>query len=390
MSFKPVSFKMIPFIDLKRQQQDIRPEIEKRFQSILDHGQYIMGPEVADLEAALAADCGAAHAISCANGTDALELALRALGIGVGDFVFIPSFTFVATAEAVSLVGATPVFVDIDAKSFNMCPVNLNAALQSNDAQQRVVIPVDLFGLPASDDIEAVAQSAGAKVIADSAQSYGASANGRKVGRRAKISTTSFFPAKPLGCYGDGGALFTDDNDLAELLRSLRNHGAGESRYDNIRVGRNSRLDSFQAAVLLEKLKIFGTEIENRNRSAAIYTAHINKKWAGYIRAPQVVDKVVSVWAQYTVLIEDPRLDREALIAALKMRNVPTAVYYPKCNHLQAPYLDAPRAPGGLPVTEAIQSRVFSLPMHGWLAEETQEQILEALDAALEDLLQQG
>lgn len=340
---------------------------------VLDHGQYIMGPEVAELESTLAAYCGVEHALGCANGTDALILALMALDIGEGDAVFAPAFTFVATVEAVRLVGATPIFVDVDSESFNLCPDSLaeavDAVRKAGDLRPRAIMPVDLFGQPA--DYRAIGEIAAAEcleVIADAAQSFGAQLDGARVGRLARISTTSFFPAKPLGCYGDGGAVFTDDEDLARLIVSLRNHGQGSDKYDNVRVGLNSRLDTLQAAVLLEKLKIFDDELRCRDDIAARYRSLLGND----CQVQRLIAGATSSWAQFTLLAED----RDGLRAHLKDHGIPTAVYYPKPNHLQGPYLEAPRAPKGLPVTEHLQQRVVSLPMHPYLDEALQDGIV--------------
>lgn len=367
---------MIPFIDLAAQQRRIRPRIDAAVAAVMDHGQYIMGPEVARFEAALAEHCGALHAIACANGTDALVLALMAHEIGPGDAVFAPSFTFVATVEAIRLVGATPVFVDVREDTFNLCNRSLAEAIAAIRAEgalrPRAIIPVDLFGQPADyAAISALAAGEQMIVIADAAQSFGASLHGTSVGRLARVTTTSFFPAKPLGCYGDGGAMLCDDTDLADRLRSLRNHGQGADRYDNVRVGLNSRLDTIQAAILLEKLAIFSEEVAMRDAVARRYNAALSAR----VRSQAMLDGATSVWAQFTLVTEN----RDRLRAALSDAGVPTAVYYPKPNHLQAPYLEAPRAPQGLPVTEYLQDRVFSLPMHPYLDEATQDRILAAL-----------
>ena len=365
---------MIPFIDLGAQQARIRDKLDASVARVLDHGQYIMGPEVAELESALASYCDVEHALGCANGTDALILALMALDIGEGDAVFAPAFTFVATVEAIRLVGATPVFVDVDSESFNLCPDSLaeavDAVRKAGDLRPRAVMPVDLFGQPADyRAIEEIAAAERLEVIADAAQSFGARLDGVRVGRLARVSTTSFFPAKPLGCYGDGGAIFTDEEDLARLIVSLRNHGQGSDKYDNVRVGLNSRLDTLQAAVLLEKLKIFDDELSRRDKIAARYRSLLGND----CQVQRLIAGATSSWAQFTLLAED----RDGLRDHLKDCGVPTAVYYPKPNHLQGPYLEAPRAPKGLPVTEHLQQRVVSLPMHPYLSEELQDRIVD-------------
>ncbi len=372
----------LPFIDLAAQQRRIRERIEARLRRVLDHGQYIFGPEVGELEEALAAFCGARHAIACGNGTDALQLAMMALGIGPGDAVIVPSFTFVATAETVALVGATPVFADIDPESYNLSAASLERAVaraRAEGLRPRAVIPVDLFGLPADyDALEPVAAAAGLRMICDTAQGFGASYRGRRTGAIGDLATTSFFPAKPLGAYGDGGAVFTSDDGLAELVRSLRNHGAGSHRYENVRIGMNSRLDSFQAAVLLEKLAIFPEEIELRQQVAQRYAEGL----ADVVEVPRVPEGSVSVWAQYTVRTR-PGQDREAIMAALREAGIPSVIYYPLPLHRQKGYAHFPADPEGLPATEEAAERVFSLPMHPYLSAEDQARIIEALRAAV-------
>ena len=371
---------MIPFIDLQQQRARIEAEVNAAIDNVLRHGQYIMGPEVGKLETKLSEFSGAKHSISCANGTDALVLALRALNIGQGDAVFVPSFTFVASIEAVKLVGASPIFVDVDLYTFNMCSNSLSEAIEfvkkADHLTAKAIIAVDLFGQPADyQALNIIANRENLDVIADAAQSFGATQNNVRVGKLAKISTTSFFPAKPLGCYGDGGAIFTDDDDLATFLRSTRNHGQGTDRYDNIRVGINSRLDTLQAAVLLEKLKIFEEEIVARNNIAKRYHNILPNSLTKQV----VLSNTTSVWAQYTVLSEV----RDNIRELLGKNNVPTAVYYPKPNHLQKPYVNDLCAPNGLPNTEYLQERVFSLPMHPYLDQETQDQIISKLQQAI-------
>ena len=367
---------MIPFIDLQAQRARIKPQIDEAIARVIEHGRYIMGPEIAELESELASFCGAGHVIGCANGTDALQLALMCLEIGPGDAVFVPSFTFVATVEAVALASATPVFVDVEQDTFNLSPSSFAEALDSvirdGDLTPKAVIPVDLFGQPADyPKIREIAHGAKLTVIADAAQSFGASFGNRKVGTLGDISTTSFFPAKPLGCYGDGGALFTDNEEWASLLRSYRNHGQGVDRYDNVRIGLNSRLDSIHAAILLEKLKIFAEEISLRDAVASRYMSALPSGFTAQV----LRDEASSVWAQYTLLHEE----RDRVCAQLKKSDIPTAIYYPRPNHLQAPYREAPLAPNGLPVTEYLQDRVFSLPMHPYLDNDTQMNIISAL-----------
>lgn len=371
----------IPFIDLAAQRRRIGPAIDAALVAVAEAGQYIMGPEVAKLEAELAAFCGAAHVISCASGTDALILSLMAKGIGAGDAVLCPSFTFAATAEAVALVGATPVFVDIEADTFDMSATSLREGISTARAaglRPVGIIVVDLFGQPADyDAIEAIAAENDLWILDDAAQAFGATYRGRAIGRIGQMTATSFFPAKPLGCYGDGGAIFTDDADLASILRSLRVHGQGSDKYDNVRIGLSGRLDTMQAAVLLEKLKVFPEEIIARDRIAAIYGEGL----AGDVIVPTVIEGATSVWAQYTIRL--PAGTRDAVSAALKAVGIPTAVYYPKPLHLQTAYRHFPVAGNGLPVSESIAEQVLSLPMHPYLDLPTQTRIIDEVRAAV-------
>ncbi len=371
----------IPFIDVAAQRRRLGRAIDDAVARVLTHCQFIMGPEVAALEKALADFCGARHAIGCASGTDALLLVLMAKGLGPGDAVFCPAFTFCATAEVVALLGATPVFVDVDERTFNMDAASLARAIpvaKRHGLRPAAVIPVDLFGQPA--DHDAVAPiAAGEKlfVLDDAAQAFGASYKGRKLGTLGLATATSFFPAKPLGCYGDGGAVFTDDDHLAEMVRSLRVHGQGGDKYDNVRIGVTGRLDTIQAAVLIEKLKIFPEEIVARERVARCY----NTALADLAVVPQVAKDSTSVWAQYTIRLAPGRRDR--LAADLKAVGVPTAIYYPKPLHRLAAYAGFPVADGGLPVTDRLAQEVISLPMHGYLDESTQDRIVAAVRQAL-------
>jgi dTDP-4-amino-4,6-dideoxygalactose transaminase len=373
------------FIDLGAQQERIKDKIDARIQTVLEHGKYIMGPEVKEFEAGLRSFCGARHALGCANGTDALQLALMALGVSRGDAVFCPSFTFAATAEVVPFMGAVPVFVDVDPVSFNMCPKSLERAIthaRTLGLNPSTVIPVDLFGLPADyDAIEAIARAEGLKIIADSAQGFGATYKGRTTGAIGDIATTSFFPAKPLGCYGDGGAVFTNDDGYATLLESFRVHGKGSDKYDNVRVGANSRLDTLQAAILLEKLAIYGDEIAARQQVAARYAAGLSD----IVDVPQVPEDCVSVWAQYTLQLR-PNQDRAQLQAALKNAGVPSVVYYPMPLHMQTAYRDFPRDPEGLAVSEGLAGNVLSLPMHPYLSTDDQDQVITAIQNALQSV----
>ena len=365
----------LPFIDVAAQRRRLGSRIDDAIARVVNHCQFINGPEVHELERDLSAFCGAKHSIGVSSGTDALVLILMAFGVGKGDAVFCPAFTFSATAESVALVGATPVFVDVLEATFNLDPASLErgiATAKRLELTPRAVMVVDLFGLPADyDAIGRIAQKHDLKVIDDAAQSFGATYRNRKVGMLGDITATSFFPAKPLGCYGDGGAVFTDDDDLAALILSLRNHGAGEDRYDNVRIGMNGRLDTIQAAVLIEKLKIFPEEIDLRNKVAARY----NDKLAGKVATPAVIEGGVSVWAQYTIETDNP----QGLAAHLKTKGVPTAAYYPKPLHQQTAYKDFPVATGSLPASDAAGPRVLSLPMHPYLDDATQDLIIDAV-----------
>jgi len=382
MSKMPAVKLPIPFIDLQAQRRRLGRRIDEGMQRVLTHGQFIMGPEVAELEKALAELCGAHYVISCANGTDALKLALRAFDIGPGDAVIVPGFSFSASAEAVVIVGATPVFCDVLPDSFNIDPRSLAASVDEclkAGLKPRGVMPVDLFGLPCDyAAIESIAADLGLIVISDAAQSFGASLGERFVGTFGAITATSFFPSKPLGCYGDGGALFTGDGDAAALLRSLRQHGEGTGRYDNVRIGVNSRLDSLQAAVLLAKLSVFTEEVEQRQRVAQRY----NEGLADLVEVPRLSNTARSVWAQYTIKLDN----RDQVAASLKAAGVPTAVYYPRSLHQQPAYVGFPVVDGGLPVAESLSRRVLSLPFHPYLDVETQDYIVDRLRAALAGL----
>jgi dTDP-4-amino-4,6-dideoxygalactose transaminase len=340
-----------------------------------------MGPEVRELEIGLSDFCGAQHTITCSNGTDALGLILMALELHAGDAVLCPSFTFAATAEAVSWFGATPVFVDIDEQTFNIDPASLEAGITSAKAQGLKpvgVITVDLFGQPADyDRIAPICAKQGLWLLSDAAQSFGATYKGRKVGTFGTATATSFFPAKPLGCYGDGGAVFTDDAELAATIKSLRVHGQGSDKYDNVRIGMNGRLDTLQAAILIEKLRIFQDEIEQREKIAASYNAAL----ADIAQVPRVIDGVTSVWAQYTIRVPAPR--REALATGLKSRGIPSAVYYAKPLHCQTAYRNYPIAGNGLPVSERVAAEVISLPIHPYLEQGELDLIIGAVRAEL-------
>jgi dTDP-4-amino-4,6-dideoxygalactose transaminase len=368
----------IDFIDLAAQRRRIGQRMEDAVVRVVRHGRYIMGPEVAELERLLSAYCNARHTITCANGTDALALALMAKGLRPGDAVFVPAFTFVATAEVVAWFGATPVFVDIEAASFNIDPASLEAAVADAGKlglEPRAVIPVDLFGQPADyRRVLPVAAKHGLFVLADAAQSFGAALGNRRVGTFGEVTATSFFPAKPLGCYGDGGAVFTDDDDLADVMRSLRVHGQGSDKYDNVRIGMNGRLDTIQAAVLIEKLAVFDEEIAARQRVADRYGAAL----ADVAHVPSLAPGATSVWAQYTLVVPD----RDRIAAALKAEGIPTAIYYPIPLTQQTGYRHFPAVAGGVPVSEKLAREVISLPMHPYLEPAVQDRIIAAVRRA--------
>ncbi len=408
------------FIDLAAQQRRISGELKAGMEQVLAHGQYINGPEVKRLEETLAGYVGVRYAVGCASGTDALLMALMALGIGRGDAVFTTPFTFVATAEVIGLLGATPVFVDIDPKTFNIDPAKLEAAIvalkekalhpppdarpspgvaairaafpdrrivdrrigsgrraedraaaETQKLRPRAVIPVDLFGLPADyDAIDAVAERHGLAVIEDAAQAFGGIYKGKRACAFGRIACTSFFPAKPLGCYGDGGMCFTNDEELDRILRSIRVHGQGSDKYENVRIGINGRLDTLQAAVLMAKFSIFNDEIEQRQAVAGRYGGLL----AGAVKTPEVPEGYSSVWAQYSVLARDSA-ERAALMARLKEAGIPTAIYYPKPLHLQGAFACLGGREGDFPVSEDCAGRIFSLPMHPYLAADDQQRI---------------
>ena len=371
----------LPFIDVVAQRRRLGSAIDEAISRVTTHCQFLMGPEVFEFERHLAEFCGARHALSCASGTDALLLVLMARGIGPGDAVICPSFTFCATAEVVALVGAAPVFADVAAETFNIDPASLERAIETakrTGLKPKAVIPVDLFGLPADHDaVAAIAAAHALFVLDDAAQGFGATYKGRPLGILAPATATSFFPAKPLGCYGDGGAVLTDDDALIETLKSLRVHGHGTDKYDNIRIGLTARLDTIQAAVLIEKLKIFPDEIRARDRAARRY----NEGLSDIAIVPRVPEGLTSVWAQYTLRLAPGR--RDALAADLKARGVPTAIYYPKPLHRQQAYRHYPVAEGGLPVSDRLAEEVISLPMHAYLDDATQDRIIGAVRDAI-------
>lgn len=375
------------FIDLKVQQDRIRPQIDAAIKRVLDHGKFIMGPEVEELEARLADFVGVRNCIGVSSGTDALLMALMAYGVGPGDAIFTTPFTFFATAEVITLLGATPVFVDIDPRTFNIDPLRLEEKVVNFNHRSPVtdqcltpkgIIPVDLFGLPADfDAINTIARKHDLFVIEDAAQGFGGTYKGRKAGSLADIATTSFFPAKPLGCYGDGGAIFTDDDELADILCSIRVHGKGTDKYENVRVGINGRLDTLQAAVLLTKLEIFPEEQLARQRVAESYSQMLEIVTG--ITVPVVPDDCVCAWAQYSILVEE----RESLQQMLAGNQIPTAIYYPKTLHLQIAYAGLGYQKGDFPVAENISRKILSLPIHPYLEEDRMNLICTALESAL-------
>jgi dTDP-4-amino-4,6-dideoxygalactose transaminase len=406
----------VKFIDLEAQQGRIKSLIDDRVQGVLSHGQYINGPEVKDLENRLAAYVGAKHTIGCASGTDALLMALMAYEVGPGDAIFTTPFTFIATAEVISLLGATPVFVDIDPETFNIDPQLLESAVravQCNDPsihplpdldsgkgpnssgiklRPRGVIPVDLFGLPADyDRINTIAEKSGLFVVEDAAQSFGAEYNGRRSCSLADIACSSFFPAKPLGCYGDGGMCFTDDDGLAEMLRSIRVHGMGGDKYDNVRIGLNGRLDTLQAAILLAKFQIFPEEIQLRRRAATRYGYMLDEEADTHsvLALQGLPPGSFSAWAQYSILARNEQ-SRAAIRSALKQAGVPTAIYYPRPLHLQQAFESLGYREGDFPVSESHARRIFSIPMHPYLKEEDQQKIAEVIRRSANPNLAQG
>ena len=372
----------VPFIDLAAQRRRLGKSIDEAVARVLNHCQFINGPEVTALEQALKDFSGAKHVVSCASGTDALLMVLMARQVGPGDAVLCPSFTFCATGEAVALTGATPVFVDVDEATFNIDAASLKRGIAT--AKQRglkpvAVIPVDLFGQSADHDaIAEIAEAEGLFVLDDAAQGFGATYKGRRLGTFGLATATSFFPAKPLGCFGDGGAIFIDDDELAETLRSIRVHGQGSDKYDNIRLGLTGRLDTIQAAVLLEKLRIFEDEIAARNRVAERYARGLGN----VVTVPRLAPGCSSIWACYTIRLPKGT-DRDGFAAALKAQGVPTAIYYTKSMHQQTAYRDFPVADGGLPASESLSNDVISLPVHAYLDEATQDRVIAAVRAAL-------
>ncbi|WP_163269109.1 DegT/DnrJ/EryC1/StrS family aminotransferase [Chelativorans alearense] len=368
------------FIDLGAQRERIKGRLEKRLAKVLAEGRYILGPEVAEFEEKIADYIGVKHAVACANGTDALLMPLMAFGIGPGDAVFCPSFTFAATAEVVALTGAAPVFVDIDPDSYNIDLESLEAAIahvrEEGRLTPKAIIPVDLFGLAAEyNGIARIAEREGLRIVEDAAQATGGSYGNTMCGAFGDVAGTSFYPAKPLGCYGDGGAMFTNDADLAEVLRSVAFHGKGESQYDNVRIGLNSRLDTLQAAILIEKLAILPEEMDLRQEVAARY----HEMLGDVVKVPSVPAGSRSAWAQYA--IETPA--RDVVRASLREEGIPSVVYYEKPLHLQEAYAAYPRAPKGLPVSESLPERILCLPMHPYLSKADQERVAAVVRQAV-------
>lgn len=368
----------IAFVDLKAQYAAYRLEIDAAMARVMEHSKFIMGPEVAELEEALARFAGASYSVACSSGTDAILMIMMAEGIGPGDAVFVPSFTFTATAEVPLLLGATPVFVDVDPEDFNIDCADLEAKIAAVKAagtlRPRGILAVDLFGLPADyASLNNIGEAHGLTVWADAAQSFGARSEAGKVGALARATAVSFFPAKPLGCYGDGGAVLTDDAELAAVMRSLRAHGKGGAKYDIERVGLNARLDTIQAAVLLAKLPYFQGELDRREEVAARYDAALADAVATPVRRPGRQ----SAWAQYTLRLTSDR--RDTVAEALKAQGVPTAVYYPRPMHLQTAYSSLGAGPGDLPVSEELSKSVLSLPMQPFLTDAEVDRITAAL-----------
>lgn len=358
---------MIEFIDLKTQQARLKDKIEMGIQNVLNHGQYILGPEVQQLEEKLAAYVGAKYCISCANGTDALQIVQMALGIGPGDEVITPGFTYIATAETVAVLGATPIYVDVDPKTYNLDIEKLEAAITP---RTKAIIPVSLYGQCADfDAINAIASKYNLPVIEDAAQSFGATYKGRKSCNLSTVACTSFFPSKPLGCYGDGGAIFTSDDELAKIIRQVARHGQ-DRRYHHVRVGMNSRLDTLQAAILLPKLEILDDEMQARQRVAETYNKLFNE--AGILTTPYIEEHNTSAWAQYTLQVDN----RDEVQAKLKAQGIPTAVHYPIPLNKQPAVADVNAI---LPVGDAVAERVMSLPMHPYLTIDAQKEIVNFL-----------
>jgi len=368
------------FIDLNAQQSIIREKIDLRIKKILDHGQYIMGPEIDELEEKLADYVNTKHCISCSSGTDALLIPLMSMGIGPGDAVITTPFTYIATIEVIALLGATPIFCDIYDRTFNIDPKGLEVSYEdalSKNLKPKVILPVDLFGLPARYRlIEEFAKNKNMFILEDAAQGFGGKIENKFAGSFGDVAGTSFFPAKPLGCYGDGGAIFTNNDELAQKMKSIRVHGGGKDKYQNNRIGINGRLDSIQAAVLLEKLEIFDNEIKNRQKVAKYYTQNIHKSFT----SPLIPNKYFSSWAQYSILIAE-EFNRKKIIELLNNEGIPSMVYYKIPVHLQKGYETYGYQRGDFKITERISERILSIPMHPYLSKLDQEKIINILNS---------
>ena len=371
---------MIPFLDLKAQQARLMPTLRPRLEAVLAHCQFILGPEVAELEERLAAYCGAKHCVGVSSGTDALQIAMMAEAIGAGDAVYLPAFTYTATAEVPLLLGATPVFVDVDPHTFQIDPAHLEHRIATTPEQlrPRAIIGVDLFGQPADwPALQRIAGSRGLFLLDDLAQSFGASLHGAKLGTQAHATATSFFPSKPFGAYGDGGALFTDDDDRAALFRSLRTHGEGTTRYDVLRIGMNGRLDTLQAAILLAKLDMFDEELARREAIAR----HYDRRLADLVQVPARVPDSTNAWAIYAILLRS-QAERDALQDSLRGAGVPSAIYYPRPLHLQPAYAGAHDGTA-LPIAEDLSTRIMALPIHPDLSDAQLDEICDAVAAGV-------
>lgn len=367
------------FIDLKAQYSKLKEDIDKRVINVLNHGAYVFGPEIAEMETKLAEIAGTKYCLSCASGTDALLIPLMAYGVTKGDAVFLPSFTFISTAEVVSLLGASPIFVEVEENSFNIDTKHLELMIEEvmsrGKLTPKMIIPVDLFGLTANyAEIQKIADKYNLLVMEDAAQGFGGKINGKVAGSFGNVAATSFYPAKPLGCYGDGGAIFTDDDNLAEIMKSIRVHGMSSDRYNNVRIGINGRMDTIQAAVILGKLEVFAEELEHRNYVANKYKTGITNN----VKTPTVPEGYFSSWAQYSVLAESKE-ERANLQEYLKTKNIPSVIYYPIPLHLQTAYKYLGGKVGDLPVTESISDRVFSLPMHPYMSDSDINEVVDAI-----------
>jgi dTDP-4-amino-4,6-dideoxygalactose transaminase len=378
---------MIPFIDLKSQQEKIRSKIDKRIKTVLDHGQYILGPEVKELEKKLGFFANSKYVLCCSSGTDALLLALLGLGLKPGEGVIVPAFTFASSAEVMPLLGAIPIFIDVDRDTFNLDPTKLDNAFKTAyklGINVKGIMPVGLFGQPADmDPINKFAKNHNLWVLDDAAQSFGSKYNHNPVGNLCEVSATSFFPAKPLGCYGDGGALFTNNKELYEIANSSHVHGMGKVKYEYDRIGMNARMSTIQAAILLEKLDIFPLELEKRQKNADSYNKNFRELNLG-IKTPILINKATSSWAQYTIILPDD-VDRNKLQESLKSKNIPTAVYYPIPLNEHKPYEKYPVSQEGLPVTIYLSKNVLSLPMHPYLSESEIIFIVKSIAEALRE-----